>query len=146
MVISEILNRLERVRRTGPDHGVASCPTSNHKHGDRSPSMTWRELPDGRILMKCWAGCSIHEVVSAMGLEISDLFNDKPDDPRGGKHRERRPFDPMDILKVMAFESMLVSVALADHLAGRTPSEKDQARLHLAHERLQEAVNAAHGR
>jgi len=36
------------------------------------------EGSDGRILVKCYAGCATSAVVDALGLSMSDLFADKP--------------------------------------------------------------------
>jgi hypothetical protein len=136
-----ILDKLNRVKRTGRDHGVASCPGPNHAHGDRHPSMTWRIRDDGALLIYCAAGCSAHEIVSAVGLDLSDLFPPRQD----GKHSckpDRRPFPAADILRAIAFESTLVLVAAADLLAGNPFNEFDRARLTLAVGRIQAALQA----
>lgn len=136
-----LLDKLDRVKRTGKDHGVASCPTANHAHGDRHPSMTWRIRDDGALLIYCNAGCSAHEIVSAVGLDMSNLFPPRED----GKHfakGERRPFPAADILRAIAFESTLVLIAAADLLAGHPFNETDRARLALAASRIQAALTA----
>jgi hypothetical protein len=48
----------------------ACCPA----HDDISPSLSIREVDDGRILIHCFSGCEVHSVVAAVGLELSDLF------------------------------------------------------------------------
>lgn len=136
-----LLDKLDRVKRTGKDHGIASCPTANHAHGDRHPSMTWRIRDDGAMLIYCNAGCSPYEIVAAVGLEMSDLFPPRED----GKHftkGERRPFPAADILRAIAFESTLVLIAAADLLAGNPFNETDRARLALAASRIQAALTA----
>lgn len=136
-----LLQQLERVKRTGKDHGIASCPTAAHTHGDRHPSMTWRIRDDGALLIYCAAGCTAQEIVSAVGLKMSDLYP-----PRGeGNHfakGERRPFPAADILRAIAFESTLVLIAAADLLAGNPFNEFDRARLALAASRIQAALQA----
>ena len=136
-----LLQNLRNVKQTGRDHGVASCPTANHAHGDRHPSMTWRIRSDGALLIYCAAGCTAHEIVSAVGLNLSDLFPPRNE----GKHSckpDRRPFPAADILRAIAFESTLVLVAAADLLAGNPFNEYDRARLTLAVGRIQAALTA----
>ena len=70
MSMTKLLDRLEKVRKTGPGRWIACCPA----HDDHSPSLALRELDDGRVLVHCFAGCSAHEIVSAVGLDLSDLF------------------------------------------------------------------------
>lgn len=43
-------------------------------HDDHNASLSIAEGKDGRILLKCFAGCSVESVVGALGLKISDLF------------------------------------------------------------------------
>lgn len=46
------------------------CPS----HQDRNPSLVVRELPDGRLLLRCHAGCRSEDVLDALGLEWADLY------------------------------------------------------------------------
>jgi hypothetical protein len=75
-----VVERLERVRVTGPGRWMARCPA----HADRNPSLSLREAPDGRVLVKCHAGCRTEAVVAALGLEMTDLF---PKRTSGGSRR-----------------------------------------------------------
>jgi hypothetical protein len=36
---------------------------------------------DRGLLLRCWAGCSAEEIVSALGLNLTDLFFDVPHNP-----------------------------------------------------------------
>jgi hypothetical protein len=49
---------------------MAACPA----HEDRTPSLSIRELPDGRVLIHCHAGCGAADVLTAVGLAFSDLY------------------------------------------------------------------------
>lgn len=51
---------------------VAFCPA----HHDRTPSLGISEGSDGRILVKCRAGCATVDVLAAKGLRLADLFLD----------------------------------------------------------------------
>lgn len=136
MTIETLLSKLDKVKRTGNGRYLARCPA----HEDKSPSLTLRELDDGRVLAHCFSGCDIHEILSATGLEFSDLYPEK--EIQHGKP-ERRPFPAVDVLRAIAFEAMIVAMA-ASSLAGRLAlAETDRARLLLAASRIQAALTAA---
>ncbi len=132
-----LLQHLQKVKRTKPGSWLACCPA----HEDKTASLSIRELDDGRVLVHCFAGCSVHEIIGAVGLDMADLFPPRDD----GKHiykGERRPFPAADILRAIAFESTLVLIAAADLLAGNPFNETDRARLALAASRIQAALTA----
>lgn len=133
-----LLSRLDKVRKTGPGRWVACCPA----HEDRRASLTVRELDDGRTLAHCFAGCTVHEVVSAVGLSLSDLFPEKPAYEAHRIKGERRPFPAADVLRCIAFEALVVLTAGAALLGGQPFSEADRARLVLAVGRIQAALDA----
>lgn len=139
MTVATLLQRLDRVRKTGPDRWVASCPTRD----DRHPSLTIRELDDGRVLIHDFGGDSVHEILAAVGLELSELFPPRP--LTAGRKPERRPFNPYDVLKIMAFEAGVAALCAADLLRGHSPSDDEVRRLLTAYERLQTAVEVANG-
>ena len=74
MNAEKILSRLDKVRSNGQNRWMACCPA----HNDKTPSLAIQELNDGRILMRCFAGCETSQVLTSMGLTSSDLF------PNGG--------------------------------------------------------------
>ena len=135
MASDVLLSLLERVRQTGPDSWQARCPA----HDDKGPSLTIREAEGGKVLVHCFAGCSVHEVVGALGLEVSDLF---PPRQHQGKP-ERRPFPAADALRAVAFESRVVAAAGSALLTGQPFTPADRERLILAVERIQAAASAA---
>jgi hypothetical protein len=49
-----------------------TCPS----HDDRRPSLSVREGADGRALLRCHAGCSLEDILAALGLGEPDLFPD----------------------------------------------------------------------
>lgn len=71
--VSRVLDALERVgcnsRRCGRGW-VARCPG----HEDHTPSLSIAEGRDGRVLLRCWAGCDTRAVLEALGLRWADLF------------------------------------------------------------------------
>jgi hypothetical protein len=79
MNMEAILTRLHRLRRSGGGWS-ARCPA----HADRNPSLSIREC-DGRILVHCFAGCSVESICEALQIHVRDLFGDH------GAARERKP-------------------------------------------------------
>jgi hypothetical protein len=67
---------LLKAKRTGAGW-AAKCPA----HSDRSPSLSIREGDDGRILLRCFAGCTIDSILSTLGLGRRDLFSGPPPTP-----------------------------------------------------------------
>jgi hypothetical protein len=67
--IEQILGLLQGVRR-GSQGYTALCPA----HSDTESSLSIAESEDGRVLLKCFTGCDVEEIVDAIGLKLSDLF------------------------------------------------------------------------
>lgn len=131
--VDNLLSRLDKVRQSSPDSWMACCPA----HEDKSASLSIRHA-DGKTLIHCFAGCSVHEVIAAIGLEISDLF--PPRESYGNP--ERRPFPAMDALRGIAFEALVVSAAASALLAGHPFTQVDRERLSMAAARIQSALSA----
>jgi DNA primase len=49
----------------------ALCPA----HEDHNASLSVNEGADGRVLLKCFTGCTTENIVAALGLSMNDLFN-----------------------------------------------------------------------
>jgi hypothetical protein len=73
--IDDFVLRLENLRKSGRGWS-ARCPS----HVDRTNSLSVAVGDHGALLVHCFAGCGVAEIVGAMGLHVSDLFPD---------HRER---------------------------------------------------------
>lgn len=65
----QLLGRLEGVIKTGKGWR-ARCPA----HGGKSASLSIAEGDNGTLLLHCFAGCAVHDVLAAVGLEVGDLF------------------------------------------------------------------------
>lgn len=132
-----LLSKLEKVKPSGKQRWLARCPA----HDDKRPSLSISENDDGRVLVHCFAGCSVSEIVQAVDLELSDLFP-----PRiAGDHArpERRPFAATDALRAVGFEALVVCAAAAALATGEPLSPVDRERLLQAGERIQSALSAA---
>jgi len=71
--VQQVLDLLENVR-PGSNGSTALCPF----HGDTNNSLSVAEGEDGRVLLKCFAGCEVPDIVGAIGLEMRDLFPKPP--------------------------------------------------------------------
>ena len=69
--VERILSVLDKVRNRGDSSWMACCPA----HDDKNPSLSIKETPDGDVLLHCFAGCGVDDVLAALGLEMSDLFS-----------------------------------------------------------------------
>jgi hypothetical protein len=132
-VIETLLDRLKGVRGSKGSY-TARCPA----HADRSPSLAIREA-DGTILLHCFAGCDVHQIVEAVGLDLQDLFPPM-DGVETFKPSMKRPFYSSDLLKIIAFEALVVQIVALDIAEGKNPSESDRERMRLAYERIDEAT------
>jgi hypothetical protein len=135
MSIEIITSKLEKIKRTGTGRWMASCPS----HADKTASLSLRQLDDGRILLHCFAGCNVDEVLSAIGMTINDLFPKRLQD---GKP-ERRPFPAADVLRAIAIEAQVVSIVAADVVKGVVLDAKTKDRVFLAAERINAGLTAA---
>lgn len=130
-----LLDRLEGVKRSGKGW-IARCPA----HKDRSASLSVAEGRDGRVLMKCFAGCEALAVVRAIGLELADLFPERVTDTspegRAAAREAWRQSGWAAALNVLAREAAIVAIAGTELAAGRSLSHEDRARLGQALERI----------
>ncbi len=127
MNVEELLARLNKVKQTGPGKWQAVCPA----HEDRSPSLAIKDA-DGTILCHCFAGCSVEDVLGAVGFEVSDLF--PPSDKREWVGQDKPVkfgavrFTALDALRCMAGEGSVVLLLACDLSEGKVlaPDEIDR--------------------
>jgi len=123
--INDILCQLEKIKRTGDGKWLACCPA----HNDRSPSLAIKQTDDGKILIHCFAGCSVDEIVCALGLELSDLM---PDNPTYKKGSSPPKFNKYELFDRVVFESMILYIAMQQIFNNNPLSAEDQQRVHKA--------------
>ena len=74
MDVDELAARLAKPKRTRRGGLVALCPA----HDDESRSLSVDAGRDGRVLVRCFAGCTAPEIAAALGMAMRDLMG--PDD------------------------------------------------------------------
>jgi hypothetical protein len=135
MTATALIDRLERVRQTAPGRWLAKCPA----HQDRSPSLSIRELDDGRVLLYDFGGCQVGDVLAAVGLTVADLF---PQRLAGHSHAATHSKIPArDLLEIVSHETSIVAVIVTDLIAKKTISDTDWQRLALAVSRIGKAAD-----
>lgn len=137
MSASDLLSRLTKVKPTGRGTWIACCPA----HADKSPSMTIRELDDGRVLMHCFAGCDAEAILAATGLTFESLFPASANPTPPSRFR----FPAADVLESVAREALVASVCASTMAQGRVIPDEDRSRLLTASRRLAEAVEMIRG-
>ena len=138
MAIQDVLNRLNKVRKTGANSWIASCP----HHEDRSPSLTLSEPEPGKILIHCFAGCPPNDVLASIGITFDDLF---PERLKNSK-RKRIPVNPYDALRAVSSEILVARIITARWAAGEPMTEAERQRLGQAASRIAAAEDVIHGR
>ena len=136
-MIDNLISRLRKVKRTGSGQFIACCPA----HDDRSPSLSIREVEDGRVLLNCLAGCATEDVLGAVGLDFKDITPEKP------IYHKAKPIKPRiystDALRIIQQEARIVLFAAYELKRNRPMSDDDLKRLELAMERINTATEMA---
>lgn len=118
--IDKLLPLLDKVKSRGDKH-IACCPA----HPDKNPSLAIRELPDGKVILKCWAGCSAESIVMSLGLTMSDLF------PPSNEPYKRNYSEQIE------HEKLTAGIIRADIENGLPLTKETRDRLELALHRLE---------
>jgi hypothetical protein len=134
VAVDKLLSQLNGVKKTGNGKWISRCPA----HKDKSPSLSIRELDDGRVLLHDFAGCSTGDVLNSIGLSFADLMPEKLDKP---SRRESRPFTAMDALRCISSEALLIAT-MACRLASVEAIQKtDKERILLAASRIRGSLD-----
>lgn len=120
--IDVVLPRLDGVKASGRGKWMARTPT----RADKTPSLSIRELDDGRVLLHDFGGDSTADVLAAIGLTFADL---RPD---GEQRRVRRGPSRAAI----EHERRIVSIGLSLLAQGGKLPPSDLERLKVARRRL----------
>lgn len=120
--IDLVLARLDGVKITSRGKWMARTPTRE----DRTPSLSIRELDDGRVLLKDFGGDDTAAVLAAIGLTFADLYPD----------RDRRPARRGPNSAAVEFERRIVALGTSLLAQGAQLPPSDLERLEMAHRRL----------
>ena len=91
LTFEELLTRLDNVQGHGGQRS-ARCPA----HDDHANSLSVSAGKDGRILLKCHAGCTAEEICGALGITAKDLFPAAPSPKATSKRKIVARYDYYD--------------------------------------------------
>jgi|GEM_PF-575893 len=116
------IDRLEGIKTNGGGKWLAKCPA----HNDRSPSLAIK-LVDDRILIHCFAGCSVQAVLDAVGLDMADLFPDRT--ANNGVSTPKAPrLSPYELFPLLTQEALILALAFDAVVSGDALSDTDKER------------------
>ncbi len=75
MNLDKLLSKLDQVKPLKNGEYQARCPA----HDDKTASLSLTEK-NGKLLLKCHAGCSVESILYSLGLEKKQLFEEKEKD------------------------------------------------------------------
>lgn len=118
MSIEALLSKLVKVKSNGGGKWLACCPA----HPDKSPSLSIKQTDDGKILIHCFSGCAVSDVVAAVGLALADLMPENPDYKKGAKPPR---FNKYELFDRLVSEALIMSLAIRQLLdyQGLTPDD-----------------------
>lgn len=138
MSAENLIQRLDKVKKTGRDKWQACCPA----HDDKGPSLAVREMDDGRVLIHCFAGCGAAEILSAIDLEFSDLY---PVTASFHLPKARKSWNAMDVLTALSMEILIAWNFTKLMTTGATLNDDERERLLLCATRMQRGLEAVNG-
>ncbi|MGO1069534.1 hypothetical protein [Lysobacter sp. CA199] len=137
--VQHLLERLSHVRASR-NGWVARCPA----HDDLGPSLAVAQGDDGRVLAYCFAGCNVQQIVNAIGLDVSDLFDRAEAQDDAPARRPRPPVGAVHAywraaLGVLDREATIIRLAGRQLAGGSALAPIDMQRLDVACERVADA-------
>lgn len=136
----EVSSRLKGVIKGRNGGMLAFCPSHDDRKGRSLSISVGRQ---NQILLHCFAGCDIHEITTAIGLNLADLFprSDSPNyDPQ-----TRSYFNDWQILRALRHDALVVLIAAKTMLRGEALAESDVTFLSEAVLRIHEAASYSRG-
>jgi putative DNA primase/helicase len=65
---------LDELKYDGPRESGRQCKCTCPAHDDSTESLSVTEAKDGKVLIKCFAGCTTESILEQVGLKMTDLF------------------------------------------------------------------------
>lgn len=125
--VDMILSRLDKPRQTGRDRWRSRCPSCG---GGSTSSLSVGVGTDDAVLVKCFKGCEVAQVVDALGLQLSDLFPPRIEVVQGaGPTKHRRLISAGQALDLLHEEAQLVALVGLNLAQGSPISEADLERV-----------------
>lgn len=97
MELPTLLNKLDKVTKSGDGKFLALCPAHQDKEASLSVTSDHKKL-----LVHCFAGCTTESIVKSLGLSVSDLFLDKK--PQSQQKKVVKTYDYTDEAGELLFQ------------------------------------------
>ena len=132
--VHNLLNRLDKVKKTGKDSWKACCPA----HRSTKQSLAIKD-DNGKVLIHCFAeGCAIEDVLGSVGLTFSDIMPERLGEAKANK----KPFYASDVLQI-ASDEVLVAYLIVKRVIDASANDSDTLRLLTCASRLRHACQVA---
>jgi len=102
--IQKVLSVLKGVQKHG-DHYQACCPA----HQDDKASLSVGVGSEGKILIKCHAGCDTERILSTLGMSWSSLFQDSSNGSKKERRQIAATYDYLDAKGTLLFQAVRFS-------------------------------------
>ena len=136
--LNTFLSYLDGVHKSG-DGFRSKCPAHE---GDNDSILSIRETEDGRVLVKCFYGCEVKEVLSAIGLEFADIMPERLTHHATPEQRRKWKQDALHkdwagFVNDLLYESRIVHLANQQIRRGEPLDDEKNERLDLSLERIE---------
>ncbi len=139
--VEALLSRLDRVQR-GAQGWRANCPNQHRTHG----TLSIAQADSGAILLHCFGGCAVSDVLGALGLSMGDIqparLRDESHEGRRAARERFRLGSLTAVAGVLEREGNIVLLAACDLLRGDVLDADDVARVIEAANRIGAARRA----
>ena len=123
--VNNLLSKLDKAKPVGDGKWIACCPA----HDDKSPSFTIKLTDDKKILLHCFGGCQVADILEAIGMDMSDLYPDSATYQKGAKPPR---FNKYELFDRLILEAATLSLSIRQLLDGNPLDERDLKRVLLA--------------
>ena len=121
--VDRVLERLPDAKPSGRDRWRTWCRAC----GGNTSALSIGLGADDTVLLKCWKGCSVEEVLGAIGLEMHDLF---PERLTGSPPMRRRGLlSAVQALNLLHDEVQLIALAGSNIAHGVELTDADRDRV-----------------
>lgn len=141
--LESVLPLLTGARKNGDDYR-ANCPNPAHGDGSTKGTLAVSQGREGQLLLHCFSCADVRGILNGLGLELADLYPDRPKDMTPeGRNEARAAFKRSAwtaALGVLAYETTLIYECakwLRDESAPL--SDSDMLRLKVACNRIHSA-------
>ena len=137
--VEKVLANAELVTQTKPGQWRCKCP-SHQDDKSKSKSLSVSETEIGSVLIHCFAGCDVDEVVTAWGLTLTDLFPKDEYIQKAKYSNKPRGKDPRKLIEGVQFVATIVELGASKLLQGEKLDDDDLYTLKGATQDLREML------